>query len=92
MTDDKAPVADTDPNTGHVTIDIPLPQWGMLTTQGRIAFVAHTLIDFMASPAFHSPLLKSVRLQVRERGVIIPTEVICHIGDKLILDQKGRVG
>lgn len=85
------PVPICDGKRGVVTFDIPIHIWEGFTVQGRIAFITHQLIDFMATPSFHSRELRAVRFQVREPGIIMPKEVVCHIGEKLIIDQGGTI-
>jgi hypothetical protein len=81
----------TDPTAGTVTMDIPKQVWDNLSVQGKIAFITHQLVDFMAHPAFHAPNLKGVRFQVREEGIIMPKEVVAHIGQRYIIDSTGAI-
>lgn len=79
-----------DPNFGVVTMQVPLELWSSFTTQGKIAFICHQLIDFMANPTFHATNLKAVRFEIRERGILMANEVPVHLGEKLIR-EVGRV-
>lgn len=81
----------TDPKQGTVTFDIPAELWANFTVQGKINFIAHQLLDFIANPAYHAPNLKGVRFQVREPGIVMPKEVVAHIGDRLIIEQGGVI-
>lgn len=65
---------------GVLTIDVPPEVWGQWTPQGKVKFVLDQLINFVCNPAFHSPEFTALRIQIRDPKLIIPSEVVAHIG------------
>ena len=69
-----------DPNEGVVTMDLDPKMWASMPTQGKILMLIHSLIDLAAHPSFM--LVQGLRVQVKEPELLIPREVICHIGKR----------
>jgi hypothetical protein len=69
-----------DPNEGIVTMDLDPKTWAAMPTQGKILMLIHSLIDLAAMP--HFSFVQGLRVQVKEPDLLIPREVVCHIGKR----------
>lgn len=75
----QAPIP-TDPNEGILTMDIDPRMWMSAPVQGKVMILVHNLIDLMANPAFH--MMSGLRVQVKQPELLIPQEVVCHVGKR----------
>lgn len=77
-----------DPNLGIIVVDLDPSQWQGLPVQAQILTIVHQFIDLMMHPAFHA--MNGIRVQIKEKGMLIPTEVVLHLGNKGNFYRRGK--
>lgn len=82
------PVPVGNPNQGIIFIDFHPANWVGAPVQVQVLQLAHELINLISHPGFH--MMNGIRVQVKAEGMLVPQEILLHLGNKGTFHRAGK--